>query len=212
MPFYARTPYRRAGQIAADLFVVIWAIAWWSLGQLLSNLLRALARTTDAAASATANVRDQLTEVTDVFEGIPLAGERLAGIFAELAEVAQTLATATDGPGDALVQAATWTGWLTFLVPTCLLVLIWLPRRLRFARNARALLAIAERPGSQDLLALRALATLPPTELAQLDGDPVAAWRANHQATVAALAQRALVSAGVARKSDTAERPSTVVH
>ena len=203
MPFYARTAGWRARQIAADLFVLLWSVGWWFVGQVLAGLIRALAQAAETTAAASTDAYDRLTEIATVAGSVPLVGDSLASPFTDLAALALSLSSATGGQVDTLQGVATATGWLTFLVPVALILLVWLPRRITFVRNSRALLAIAERPGSQDLLALRALATLRPTELATVGGDPAAAWRAQDPAALATLAQLALVDAGVARRRAT---------
>lgn len=199
MPLYARTPGRRALQIGSDVFVLVWCVTWWVVGQTLASVITALASTADATATASADVDDRLTQVADVAGSVPLVGSQLADPFTQLAAVAASLSTAAAGQVEPLTNGAGITGWLTFLLPVAAVVLVWLPRRIRFARNARALQAIAQRPGSTDLLALRALTTLSPVELARIDGDPAAGWRNQDPATLTHLAHLALVSGGVAR-------------
>ena len=50
MPFYARTAGWRARQIAADLFVLLWSVGWWFVGQVLAGLIRALAQAAETTA------------------------------------------------------------------------------------------------------------------------------------------------------------------
>lgn len=208
MPIYARTTGWRARQIAADLFVVVWTIAWWFIGQVLADLLRDIAAVADTTATASSTASGRLSEIADVAGSVPLVGKQLSSPFDELASLVDSLSAGATAQVATLDGAAPVVGWLTFCVPVALLVLVWLPRRITFARNARATLAIAGRPGSQDLLALRALSTLPAVELAQVSGDPAHGWRTQDPAVIAHLARLALMAAGVApRPADPAPAP-----
>lgn len=199
MPLYARTPGRRARQIAADIFVALWAAGWWIVGQVLSGLIRGVAAAADTTSSASSEATARLTDISATAARVPLVGTQLAGPFDDLAALTSALAASSGSYVGTLSTVASVTAWVTFGVPVALVVLVWLPRRIAFARNARAILNIASRPGSQDLLALRTLATASPVELEKLDGDPAAAWRSQDPTTIAELAHLALVSAGVAR-------------
>lgn len=199
MPFYARTPGRRARQIAADLFIVLWIAGWWIVGQTLAGLIRGIATAADATSSASGEATARLTEISSAATRVPLVGSQLAGPFDDLADLTSALATSSGDYVGTLSLVSSVTAWVTFGVPVALVVLIWLPQRIAFVRNARAILSIADRPGSQDLLALRALATLTPVELARIDGDPASAWRSQDPTAMGQLARLALVSAGVAK-------------
>ena len=68
-------------------------------------------------------------------------------------------------------------GWLVFLIPVALVVALWLPRRIRFYRQAKASQQFLDSSADLDLFALRAMASQPLYVLAGVSDDPVRAWR-----------------------------------
>jgi hypothetical protein len=86
-------------------------------------------------------------------------------------------------------------GLLVF--PLGLVLLVWLPLRVRFIRRAGAAAALRASPAGRDLLALRALAKQPLPELTRIHPDVAEAWRRGDDSTVDALAALELRSLGL---------------
>jgi hypothetical protein len=66
-------------------------------------------------------------------------------------------------------------GWLVFLIPVATVVAFWLPRRIRFYRQAHASQIFLDSLADLDLFALRAMAAQPLYVLAEISDDPVQA-------------------------------------
>ncbi len=98
-----------------------------------------------------------------------------------------------------LEQVATLTGWLTFLIPTLIVVAFWVPHRVRFAMNSAAARRFIDAQPDLDLLALRALATQPFHQLASISDDPLTAWRSEDRTVIDALAELELKRNGWVR-------------
>ena len=73
---------------------------------------------------------------------------------------------------------------------------LWLPRRVRFVRRARAAQRFIDAQADLDLFALRAMANQPMHVLAGISDDPVRAWRAGDRRVIDALAEVELREAG----------------
>jgi hypothetical protein len=80
-------------------------------------------------------------------------------------------------------------GWVTFLLPVAVVLALWLPRRIRFYRQARASQRFLDASADLDLFALRALASQPLYVLAGVSDDPVRAWREGDRVVIDALAE-----------------------
>lgn len=210
MNFYARPSARLVRQIASDLFVLIWGVTWWFLGRFTDGVVRAIAEPARRTADLGTGVRDQLTDVANQADGVPVVGDGLGQAFTGLAGTIGGLVSSAEEQVRAIETAATVAGWLTFLVPVALVVLAWLPRRLAFARRSAELRALVETVDGTDLLALRALATLPVAELRTVAPDPMAAWRQGDQQVTLQLAELELVRSGVERPRRRTERPTTL--
>ena len=78
----------------------------------------------------------------------------------------------------------------------------WLPRRIRFYRQARASQVFLDALPDLDLFALRAMAAQPLYVLAEISDDPVTAWRSGDRAVINQLAEIELKRNGL-RMPDT---------
>lgn len=209
MRFYAPPSGRLVLQVAADLFVLVWALAWWGIGRLTDATLRAIAEPARQTAAVASDLRRQLQDAAAQAAGVPVVGDGLRRPFDGMASTLETLKAAASGQVAQIEQLATVLGWLAFLLPVALVVAQWLPRRLRFARRASATRRLLGHETGTDLLALRALATQPLAELAAVAPDPMAAWRAGDPVAIGRLADLELADAGVARPRLRAGGPAT---
>ena len=96
---------------------------------------------------------------------MPLVGGTLASPFTKAAEAAQSLADAGRELQDAVGKIAFAASLLLVVVPLALVVLGWLPWRVRWMRRASAAAALRAEPAGVDMLALRALARRPLRQL-----------------------------------------------
>lgn len=211
MVFYARPSWRLVRQIVADLFVVVWGIGWWLVGRVTDGVIRALAEPARQASHIGADLRRQLTDAAVQANGVPLVGRELRRPFDAMAGSADAIVTTAQQQIAAIEQAATFTGWLTFAIPTAIILVLWLPRRIAFARRSGQIRALLTAGDGEQLLALRALATQPLANLRSVGPDPVAGWRAGDPAVIAALAELELIRAGASRPRRRSRRPSTLV-
>jgi hypothetical protein len=86
---------------------------------------------------------------------------------------------------------------VTIGLPVLFAVLIWVPRRIRFARRARAAQKFIDNAADLDLFALRAMANQPMHKLAKISDDPVTAWRDGDAEVIAQLAGLELRTTGL---------------
>ena len=63
-------------------------------------------------------------------------------------------------------------GWLVFLIPVVILVVIWLPARIRFFLRARAAQQFLDSEADLDLFALRAMVVQPMHVIAKISDGP----------------------------------------
>jgi hypothetical protein len=124
-------------------------------------------------------------------------GGSLASPFNHAADAARSVADA----GRQEIQVAHELAWALALLllvgPVLVVLLVWLPLRLRWIRRASAAVGLRDGTAGRDLLALRALATQPLRRLAAIGPDPVGAWRSGDESTVDALARLELRRLGV---------------
>jgi len=188
MQWYAETRARRTRQVVADLLVLGWVIAWVLVGRWVFGLVNALSRPADSLRSAGSGVQDRMTEIADNIGDTPLVGDRLEAPFLGVANAGGSLVSAGDTLESAVHRVATLVGLLTALVPILLVVAAYLLVRVLYARRAGALAGFRDSAGGTQLLALRALVTQKPAQLAKVGEDPLGAWRAGDPEQVSALA------------------------
>jgi hypothetical protein len=197
MKFYAEAPARRGRQLLTDLAVIVWVYVWVWLAVKLYDLVEKLAvpgqKMEDAGNGISGNLSDAGGKVGD----IPGIGGKLAEPFDKAAQAGKSLADA-GREQQSIVHDMAWVlALLLLMVPLALVLLVWLPLRLRWIRRASAAAMLRGGPGGADLLALRALANQPLRRLSRVDTDPVAAWRRGDQQVVTDLAGLELRNLGL---------------
>ncbi|MFI7007471.1 hypothetical protein [Streptomyces sp. NPDC050145] len=185
--WYAHQPGRRTRQILGDGAVLLWSGGWASAAVAAHRLISQPDRPAPHA-----NAR------------LPLLGPRVNGTLHDVALAGDRLADASPA-GPAPAQAlALLAAVALFVVPVALLLALWLPRRLRWVRQAAAARDLAATEDGRELLALRTL--LRPlddvgrTAGALPDSTPgslAEGWREGDPATLDALAEAELVRLGL---------------
>lgn len=199
MRLYAQTPARRNRQVLGDLIALalIAAAVWFALAvrdavMLLAEPGRKVETSGDSLAAALGNAGDAASDV-------PLVGGLLEKPLRSAADAGTGFADAGQSLQHTVDQVATLTTTALIVVPVAVVLLLWLPPRLRWIRRGRAVRRLLDAPGGSDLLALRAL-TGPLGDLAALpapEGGLADAWRRGDRQVIADLSAVALRRAGL---------------
>jgi hypothetical protein len=120
---------------------------------------------------------------------VPVAGEQLRRPLDAASVTLGNLITSANQQVDSIERLALIVGWLVFLIPVTIVVAFWLPRRIRFYRQARASQVFLDTLADLDLFALRAMAAQPLYVLAEISDDPVTAWRSGDREVINKLAE-----------------------
>lgn len=209
MRWYADAPLRRTRQIAGDLFVLAWVVAWVVVGRWVFRLVMTLAAPADPLRDAGTTLRDRMTEAAGTITSIPLVGDRLDAPFTGAAGVGTDLVAA----GDSLEASVRTVAWVVSLLsagtPILIVLVLWATARWLWARRAASLgLEVAD-PESQQLLALRALVRQHPRRLQQLYPDPVAAYESGDPQVWRAFADLELAEVGLRSRRPPEPGPTT---
>ena len=222
---YATTPARLTAQLVSDVLIVAWITVWVLVGVAVHHAIATFAKVGTQVQSGANGISENLNSAGDSADRLPLVGDTLAKPLRAASEAALDLA----GAGDSLHSTATWLAvlpavdlagagqslnstatWLAVLLaiavaapPILAVGMPWLFLRIRFFRRKWTVIALAQTPAGEQLLALRALANRPLRKLTEVSHDPVGAWRYGDPATVRGLAALELRSAGVARVTST---------
>jgi hypothetical protein len=197
MKLYADRPGVATRQLVSDICVVVWTGAWIWIAAKAHAMVETLAVPGRKLEDAGTGIAGGLTEAGDKVGGVPGVGSALASPLDRAAAGAQSLADAGSAQQHAVDQVATLIVVLLLIVPLGLVLVGWLPWRVRWIRRARIGSELRANPAGRDLLALRALVRQPLRRLTAIHPDPLNAWRASETSTVDALARLELRSLGL---------------
>lgn len=184
-------------QFLTDVFVVVWVYAWVRLGMMLFDLIQKLAVPGQKLESAGTGLADNLHGAGDKIKGVPGVPDSVAAPFTNAANAARSLADAGREQQDIVNDLAWVLSLLLVAAPAAIVVLVWLPLRIRWMRRAGSAVRLRNATAGRDLLALRALATQPLGKLVKIDPEIAALWRKGDKQAVEALAGLELRSLGL---------------
>jgi hypothetical protein len=192
MRLYAETASRRARQVAGDLLVLAWIAAWVFAGRSLYLLVEKLAAPGRAVERAGISFATDAGELQQKVARIPVVGGELRDPFGRLGGVGRALADAGVTQQQVVHDLALWLGLLVAAVPVAALLVMWLPGRVAWAREAGAASRLRMGGADLELFAVRAVANRSLRELYRVTPDPAGALRAGDYAGLAALELRSL--------------------
>lgn len=158
-----------------DAGVVLWVAVWIVIGALLWSDLSAQAQLSDDVIKVGSAVRST-GEALGVVGGLPLVGGRI-GDFAGRIEAmgAEVEASGRESRGG-IARAAVIAGLAVAVLPAALVLLLYLPARIRWKRYTGAIAAALPRdaadPALEQYLARRAVDALPWDALRAITPDP----------------------------------------
>lgn len=211
MSWYARGP-RLVRQVAMDALVVLWGVLWFGAGQLVRRAVNASGAPARKTAEVTQAMVDDLDTIQRTLARIPAVGDDFGVPFRALMERLRQVVQHNTEQATQVGWMADIAGLLTFLIPTLVLVAVWLPGRWRFAAESAAATPHLDEAADLDLYALRAMANVPLAELAKVSSDPAGAWRAGETDVIVRLAALEMSRVGVKppKLLDVAARPGRV--
>ena len=188
MGIYSARPGRLAGQIFGDLFVLGWAVVWGGIGIFVNQMIAVLAIPARETARTASKLMDNMRDAGDQAARVPGVGEDLRRPFDAASVTLTNLIASANDQVASIERLALIGGWVVFGIPVAIVVALWLPRRVRFYRQARASQAFLDSTADLDLFALRAMASQPLYVLAAVSDDPVKAWLAGDRQVIDQLA------------------------
>ena len=197
MRIYAQRRGQLAGQLAGDVAVLVWTVLWAVVGFVLDGSVAALAGPARETARTARDLAGQLGDAATSAAQVPGLGDSLRRPFDAASGSLGDLVATADRQVVIIERLAAVLGWLVFLIPVTTVLLVWLPRRVRFVRRARAAQRFIDAQADLELFALRAMANQPMHVLARISDDPVGAWRAGDRRVIDALAEVELRDVGL---------------
>lgn len=197
MRLYAERLPTAIRQLLTDIVIVIWVYLWIRAGLWVHDMVEKLAVPGQKLESASGGIADNLADAGSKVSKVPVVGDQLVKPFNGAADAARSLAGVGVQQQEVVDQLALVLAVLALSVPLALVLLLWLPLRLRWMRRAGVASAVRGEPAGRDLLALRALAGQPLNELTKLGPDIAQSWRNGDAEAVDALAELELRRLGL---------------
>jgi hypothetical protein len=186
-----------ARQFLTDLLVIAWVYGAIRFAMWVYDLVQKLAVPGRKLEGAGSGLADNLAEAGGKVGRVPLVGDELTAPFERAADAARSMADAGRDQQELVGQLALALAVAVLIFPLGVVLVGWLPLRVRWMRRAGAAKALAAVPAGRDLLALRALASQPLGKLTRIAPDVAEAWRRGDDATVDALAALELRQLGL---------------
>lgn len=197
MKLYADSSGRRSVQAAGDLSVVVCIALCIAVALKVRGAALKLATPGREIESSGSDLATQLHNAGQTLSGVPLIGDSVSSPFNGASGASAALASAGQRQEHAATALADWLGVAVVLIPVLLLLVFYLPPRIRFVRRATAGQRLLDAGIGPDLFALRALVNQPFHVLARIDDDPAEGWRRRDPAVVERLALLELRAAGL---------------
>lgn len=197
MKLYADRIPTAARQLLTDVLVAAWIYLWIRAAMWLHDLVQKLAVPGQKLAGAGGGLADNLADAGGKVGRVPVVGDELTSPFERAAGAARAMADAGREQQELVGELALALSLALLVFPLGVVLLGWLPLRVRWMRRAGAARALRSAPGGRDLLALRALANQPIRKLTRIDADVAQAWRRGDAEAVDALAALELRALGL---------------
>ena len=189
---YPSEPLQRRSTITRDILAILAValLAW--LGRRVYRLVDNLRAVTEAVNNTGSSVQDGFQSAADALSGTPVIGDDIASALESAGGASGGNVVELAVTGDtAIHRLALALGLLTFLIPTVILLLLYIPMRVGQTRRLRASRLVyrdEHDPERRRLLAMRAAMSLPADHLLQFTADPIGDLvRGDHDALVASL-------------------------
>jgi hypothetical protein len=192
MRYYPELPSQRSRAILGDVVVVALVALFAWLGFTVNDTFDELAILGRGVEQAGNSVQGGFEDAGGALGDVPIVGDELDDAFTEVGEQTGGNTAELGAQGESAVEdTARLLGWVTFALPT-LVVLLWVvPRRMvrvRRLNTAGRVLGDAQNPERRRLLAMRAAFGLPYESLLSHTLDPMGALaREDYEPLLAAL-------------------------
>jgi hypothetical protein len=188
---YPDLPLPRLGYIVADLIVLFWIAAWVFVGNAVYNAVMTLSIIANGVITTGQKVNDAVNEVQQSLSNVPLAGGGLHDALTPLHRIPAWLIVQGHDELQAIQQLAWILAVIVAGVPLLAALLVFIPWRIRKTSGFRNLDRLLHTPGASSVtatmqvLAARALYTLPYDRLLHYSADPIGEWRAGRHYNLA---------------------------
>jgi len=173
----------RLGYILADLAVLLWLAVWVNIGLTVYNAVMTLSIIADGVIATGQKLNDVIAQIQQGVSGLVFVGPKLHDALNPLYGIPSALITQGQSELVAIHNLAVLLGSVVAGIPIVITLFRFIPWRVRKTRGFRYLNRLLRTPGAtavtttMQVLAGRALYTLPYDRLLHYSADPIAEWR-----------------------------------
>lgn len=193
------TAGHHARALVGDVLLLAWILGWWAVAGAAKTVVDAVAIPVERTGRSTSGLAGDVDGLASQLQRVPMVGDDLSRPATAISRQLHGLTDQTQAQAASIHHTAWVVFVLVWLAPVATYAVLYLPGRIRRARQARAARSFIDEGADLDLFALRAMANCPMTALARISSDPVAAWRRGDARVVAALADLELRRVGIGR-------------
>lgn len=187
MKLYAEVTGVRVRQILLDVTLLVWIYVWIRIGMRVHDLVNALAGPGERLEDAGGAIAGSVSRLGGSADDLPLIGDRLGDAFGSVAQGGRALERAGVAQQDAVHTLALWLGIILAVLPIIWALVRYLPGRVHWVREATAAARLRTSAADLRLFALRALVTVPLSELHEVSADPAGDYDAGRFRDLAAV-------------------------
>ncbi|PIE19409.1 MAG: hypothetical protein CSA64_05200 [Arachnia propionica] len=184
-------------QAVADVSVVAWGVVWAVLGRFSFNLIQTLKQPAEATRNAALDMAERFNSAANQVSQVPGVGPTVRRPFDSATSGLESIVRSMQEQADLINTISIVVGWSVFVIPFALVVVFWLPARIRFWRESTAAQALLEHADATELFSLRALSSQPIRTLVKISPTPVSDWIAGDSEVIDQLAALELRRLGV---------------
>lgn len=194
---YASSRRRATAQATGDLLLLGWIVGCWVMATFIRDVILRLADAARGLSEKTDAVAGTFDTAANRMSQLPLLGQQTAEPFRKASESVRDIALSGSTQAEDITSLAWWTFAAVLALPVIAALLVWLPRRVAFVREATASRRFVDADADLELFALRAMAHQPLYRLARVSPDPVGAYRQRDLAVIRELARMELADSGL---------------
>jgi hypothetical protein len=197
-------PSARAVRVL-DVVIVAYLVAWVALGLVIGRDIAQQVELADQVVRVGATLRTT-GEGFEALSAIPFVGDDIGAVAERVVTAGAEVEASGRASADAIREMSVLVAIALALLPTLVLVPLYLPMRLAWRRDVagvrEALRRDGQTPELRRVLALRALVTLPYDRLRDLEPDPWAALERDDGRLAAAELERLGLEAGAVAEKE----------
>jgi len=183
-----------------DVILSVWVVMWSAIALVIAFEIHDLTRISDTLVDSS-EVLEETGVVLTSLRDVPVVGDRVEDVEREIIEAARSARSSGDASRNNITRLSVLLGLAIAFLPTVPVVGLYVPLRVSWDRDVRAVLKALQESGDdptfREILARRAAERLPFHQLVEVSSDP---WRDLERGHYDALSRAELRRLGIVQE------------